>query len=110
MSKDKGSKDVPGNAIASQAAFDREMVRTAAGIYRVDDVLARLYEDDCNITRFGIICPNMLRTEYMGVVNAVSAGAPIVAFHGGQTFKDCLVGMLARIENGSITWRADKPR
>lgn len=107
---EKRSKDTPGNTISAQAAFDREMVRVAAGLYRVDSVLARLYEEDLQVTRFGIVCPNMERSDYMGVVSAVHGGVEVVAFHGGDSFHSTVVGLLARLENGSLKWRPDRKR
>lgn len=43
------------------------------------------------------------------IINAVIDGRKRVAFHGGSTLADALIGLSKRLANGSMKWREDKP-
>ncbi len=43
------------------------------------------------------------------IVNATIGGQKQVAFHGGSTFGDAIIGVMKRLENGSMKWRKDTP-
>lgn len=108
MKKQGGSKDTPGNALASAAAFDRELIKFALVIYRAQDVLERLFEEDIWVQRISISMPNDQRPDYMAYVSAVQGGKKIVGFHGGASLHECLLGTMNRLANGSMKWNPDK--
>lgn len=101
--------DNAGNTLAAQAAFDREMVRSAATIMRFDRVADRLFEgDEMVVTRISVNLPTQERDGYLAIVTATHPEGNLVAFHGGTTLLDALVGLISRLENGSIKWQKDR--
>ena len=107
MSKRPKNEQYNGNTIAAQAAFDRELVRVGQVLYRAGDTLERLFEHDVDVTRLSIKMPAIDKPDYMAVVTAVVAGQYVVGFHGAPTFHEALLGVWARLENGSIQWKVD---
>ena len=96
--------------MASALAVQREMLRVAETLYRADALVNTLFEEDVDVTRISITLPTMDRGECMAVVNATVHGEYAVAFHGGATLHECLLGVLARLENRSLKWKQDKFR
>lgn len=105
----KGYKgDVPGNAMGSVAAYQKEMLRTAEIIQRVDELLQRLYEEGCDVTAFRVKAPDMTGMNWMVIGYATIDGASWVSFQAGDSFKEALVGWLNRLENRSLKWKLDE--
>lgn len=107
MSKRDNGQDNRGNAIAAQAAFERELMRFAQVFYRTEGLFDRLFENDIVVRRIAVTMPSQDRDGYMGVVTADVGGQAMVAFHGGTSMGDALKGLLERLENGSIKWKTD---
>lgn len=108
MSKRKSERDVDGNAMASAVAVQREMVRTAEKLYRMEELLDKLFEEDQEVLRIAVQCPDGDRDDYMVYVTGLVDGKRCVAFHGGATFREALIGAIDRMSNRSLKWREDK--
>lgn len=103
----KGDENA-GNALAAQAAFERELFRVAQVWHRVDMLLDRLFENDIVVRRLSVVVPTPDRDGFTAIVTATVSGEPCVAFHGGTTFVEAMTGLLNRLENGSVKWKIDQ--
>jgi len=110
MSKRDVRNEVEGNAMASVEAVQRMMLKLAQKVLQTDGMLQRLYEGEVDVVSIKFIAPNMDKGEWMAVVSGTVNGTPVVAFHGGTEFHECLEGVLNRLQNGSMAWKADKYR
>lgn len=55
--------------------------------------------------------PGDSMSEGLVIVTGVDhEGTPVVAFHKAVSFPEMFVGMVARLENGSLKWRVDEYR
>lgn len=53
--------------------------------------------------------PDQGSDEFLVTLRALDhEGAPVVAFHAAPNLDEVLKGLLARIENGQLKWKADK--
>ncbi len=43
------------------------------------------------------------------IINATIGGENRVAFHGGSTLGDAIIGVVKRLTNGNMKWREDTP-
>lgn len=104
----KRGSDVPGNSRASELEYQRAMLRAAEQLMRFERVAERLDDQDCWLRSITVRLPGEARNTFLAVVRADNAGAPVVSFHEGDTLLECLRGMVARLENGSVKWKDDQ--
>lgn len=104
----KDNKDVPGNAVASALAVQREMVRLAEQVYRMERVLDRLDGDNVFIKGLRFRPPFGEGDQWLGVVTADIEGVPKVGFVSDETFASTVRKAVAMLENGSMKWRDDE--
>jgi hypothetical protein len=43
------------------------------------------------------------------IVKAETPEGNIIAFHGGEDLASVVIGLVNRLDNGSIKWKEDKP-
>jgi len=61
------------------------------------------------ITGFSVRPPKEDRGEFLMVLRGLDdEGLPIVAFSSATTLDECFRGVVARLRNGSLVWRADQ--
>lgn len=108
MTKGRHNDEVPGNAYASAVAVQKQMVRLAETVYRLDERLQDLFENEVDIKQIKFIAPRMDKSGWLAVVTATVDGKDAVAFHGGEDFTEALKGVLDRLGNGSLKWKEDK--
>lgn len=106
--KRERGEDVPGDAMSSQALFDRQMIRAASSMVHVDGAFERLDEDDIIVSRVVIRLPVGDGSEYLVVANATQGEHKLVAFHRAVSFMEAVTGFCERIVNGSMKWQADR--
>lgn len=60
-------------------------------------------------TGFTVRGPRSRGDEILVVVRGVDhEGAPVVAFHGAYSLEEALLGLAARLGNGTLKWREDQ--
>jgi len=101
-------EEIPGNARGSMLAYQRSMLRIAEQLARAEYVWERLAEGMTEVVSFSVRLPQYAGGEYLVVVRAIQDGKPVVGFHSADTLSEVLRGVLARLTNGSIKWKADK--
>ena len=102
------NQDMPGNAMESQAQYQRQMVRLAEQLVRAERTFDNLFDEDVVVLRMTIRLPQYEGQEYMVIVGARSPEGRVVTFHSSETFAEAVRGALARLENRSNKWREDK--
>lgn len=100
--------EMPGNAVASAAAFQRQCMRIAEQLMRVEFTLGQLFEDDVHIVGMSVRLPETEGADYLVTVRAWVGGKRVVGFHGHSVFSEALRGVWARLENRSMRWSEDK--
>lgn len=101
-------KDIPGNTLQSQAVFDREVQKTGSRVYDIDGWVDRSVKDRVVVRAIKFRAGKVPGAEWMVIITAYSPDGPVVAFHAGDGFKDTLVGLAARLKNGSMKWKVDE--
>jgi len=104
----KGSEQHNGNTLAAQAAFDREMVRVAAVLHRLDGIADDSFREERLITGLRLSFPSMTRDGYLAVMSSETAEGKFVAFNADPSPVTALIGIILRLENRSIKWKADQ--
>lgn len=102
------SGDVPGNAMASAAAYTKQLVRLGEKVYDLDRIINRLDESDLWVEALRFRAPNDNDSQWLAVVTARQDGTPVVGFHGAATFQETLEGLVNRLANNSMKWRPDE--
>lgn len=101
-------QDVPGNAIASAALFQSQMIRSASTMLHAEEAFSRLDDEDIVVQRVVVRLPQGHGTEYVLVCNAIHLDEKLVAFHRAASWLEVLVGFCERLKNGSLKWQPDK--
>lgn len=101
-------KDVPGNTLQSQLLFDRELHKVGHRVYDIDSFIQRSVRDKFVVRAIKFRAGKVPGAEWMAIITAYSPDGPVVAFHSGEGFKELVVGLAARLKNGSLKWKADE--
>lgn len=104
----KGQEQFAGNTLAAQAAFDREMVRVAAVLHRLDGIANDAYREERLITGLRLSFPTPMRDGYLAVMTSETAEGKWVAFNADPSPVTALIGIILRLENKSIKWKEDQ--
>jgi hypothetical protein len=97
-----------GNAIESQAAYVRGLVRNAEAVLLFERVADRMFEEDTEITGISIRMPTLDKGEYLMIVRAREGNRQIVAFHSAPTLFELVAGTVQRLQNKSLKWKDDE--
>ncbi len=109
MSKSLGKNtDVPGNALASQAAYVRQLVNWAETVLTAERVFDKLFDEGVYVRGMSIRLPNDESPEYLMVVRLDGEGGKRVGFHSADTLLSLVVGTLRRLRSGSIKFKEDE--
>lgn len=100
--------DIPGNAVGSQAAYLRQMVRQAETLLGFEDVLDHLFDEEVQLRSISIRCPEDDRPEYLAVVRVYWHGEKQVGFHNAPTLLEVLTGVVNRLKNRTLQFKEDK--
>lgn len=101
-------KDIPGNTLQSQLVFDRELHKVGLRVFEIDDFIHKSVRDKFVVRAIKFRAGKVPGAEWMAVITAYSPDGPVVAFHSGESFKELVVGLAARLKNGSLKWKADE--
>ena len=106
---DKDSS-VPGNVLASQAIIQREAMKLALAVDRVDHKVH--YDDDAPLwlTGMRVKFPVNEGGEYLVVMRGEEVDRGVVAFHAATSLREALRGAFERFMNGSLKWKTDEYR
>jgi hypothetical protein len=105
----KRSHDVPGNAVASAEAVQREVLRRYSVASRFEQAVGRRWDvDDLDIHSIRVRLDSSGSGEHLGIVSATKGGEHFVAFVSGNTLLDVIVNMVTKIENGTLQWKVDQ--
>jgi len=66
-------------------------------------------ERDCFVRDIRLVNKLALGGGWLAVIRAESSEGKFVAFHGGDTYMETVSGVVARLQNGSLKWKEDKP-
>ncbi len=99
--------DIPGNSVGSHAAYVRQMVRNAETLLSLEQIADRLFEQDVEVRGITVRFPEDDRPEYLAVIRVMVAGSKEVGFHSAPTFIEVVVGVVTRLQNGSLKFRED---
>lgn len=101
-------KEVPGNTLASQLAFDKAMVTNGIKLGRIEQYITTYAEDEIYIQGMSIRVPQDIGEDYFVVVRASTVDGSKVAFHNAAEFGDLIIGLANRMQNKSLKWKDDK--
>jgi len=104
----KQNLDIPGNAMASQLAFQKIILAHGTALARIDHLVAKGLAGDIHITTIRLRAPSVEGGEWLAVVKATTENGNIVGFHGGTGLGDLVSGLANRLNNGSIKWKEDE--
>lgn len=94
---------------ASKAAAGRLITRLGAALERLDVWVSEAPDDEKYVTGLNFRVRYDTEGDVLAVVKADTADGPIVGFHSAETVSAALLGLLARMDNGSLKWREDIP-
>jgi hypothetical protein len=101
-------QDVPGNAMASEAAYLREMVRAGQELYGAEKTFDGLFTDEVELKAIKITFRGEEGPWYTAIVTAYVVGQDCVAFHSDDSLAKVVLGVLARLKNRSLKWKEDQ--
>lgn len=101
-------QDVPGNSIASELEYQRQMIRAAEQLLRLDRVLERLWDEGRRVLSMSVRMPREYGDDVLVVIRCDYDGAREVAFVSSDSVLDAVRKAAASLENGSVKWRDDE--
>ena len=104
----KRNKDVPGNAMASAAQVNGLILRMGQSMLELDRLLERYDDEDVFISGFSVRPPGTSGNDWFLVVRAETPEGKKVAFHNAPTFAELVKGLVDRLSNRSLKWKADQ--
>lgn len=100
-------EEVAGNSVASAAGLSRILERVGMALTDAERSFEVQFDRDVAVTSIKVLLPTYERADYLVVCNAEREGERLVAFHGGASFQEAVVGTLHKFRNNSMKWRAD---
>ncbi len=102
------NEEVVGNAVLSQAMFERQVMQLGKRLLELDHHAHRMHGEGRRIKALRLKGPAMEFGEWMAVLTAEQEGVGYVAFHSGETASGTLAGLIARLANSSLKWKEDE--
>lgn len=93
----------------SIAAADRMMRRWGEALEHLDRHVMETPDEEHYITEVRLRVRYDDAGDVLAIVKADGPGGKGIAFHSDATPATALVGLVARLNNGSLKWREDKP-
>jgi hypothetical protein len=100
-------RDAQGNALASELAFQRILIRQGETLLRFENLWNELEQEDIVLTQLRVIMPGIEGGEYRVVLKLQQGDAKFVAFHNSMTLLEALVGLINRLENRTLKFKDD---
>jgi len=101
-------EEIPGDALGSQAAYMRQLVRLAETLMEFESVSDRLWEEEVYIFGVSIRFPADDRPEYLAVVRVGGVAGKQVGFHSAPTFAEVVSGVIQRLKNRTLKFKEDE--
>lgn len=101
-------EEVPGNALGSQLAYQKALIRFAEKLNSYEAALQYLFDDDILVTNMTIRHPMDEGEEYLVTLRAIIGGRAKVAFHAGASMFELLEGLVNRMRRKSLKWKDDQ--
>lgn len=99
---------VPGNARASQAAFDRQVYKLGETLLSIDSIIHDYAKSGNQITGIRFKGPNTYGADWMVIITAVFDEKYVVAFVFGDSIAVCMKTLVNKIRNGGLKWKDDQ--
>lgn len=92
-----------------EVAADARQKRSGRALERLTFMATRVGPSGLELVGMSVRFPREDGEDFLVTLRALDeAGAPVVAFHGAATLEDAVMGVVNRIDNGSLSWRADQ--
>ena len=101
-------RDVAGNSMASEAEYQRQMIRAAEQLMRFERLADRMFGEGFTLDGLSIKFKGDERADYMLVLRAHSDEGRFVCFRNADGLLEVLRVTFAGLENGSLVWKDDK--
>jgi hypothetical protein len=92
---------------AASAEVDRAVMRTGIVVWKSAAIIEHMGDEGVVLKKITLKAPVGQGGDWLAVVTAGTEGEALVAFHSGQSLRECLEGALNRLENRSLTWKKD---
>lgn len=106
------ARDDQGNSAKEEAslrAAARLLSKLGTRVEQLDHHIVDLAHDMPDITEIRFKIRYATVGDVLGVVKGVRDGKKLIAFHSDDTFGEVLVGLVNRMNNGTLKWKEDIP-
>jgi hypothetical protein len=90
-------------------AVERQMLRLATILLGMEKIIENWDDDDIFFTSMTIKDKRMEDGGWLAIVKATTPSGNLVGFHGGDTFSECVRGVVERMANKTMRFREDTP-
>ncbi len=94
---------------ASKRAAARLIMKLGSALEKLDTWTLESPDDERYIVGINIKVRYDSVGDVLAVVRADTANGPVVAFHTGTDVSSVVLGLVNRLDNGSLKWREDTP-
>lgn len=94
---------------ASKRAAARLLSKLGTRLEQLDRFIQEVPDDDTHITEVRFKVRYSTVGDVLGVVKADTSKGKQIAFHSDDTVSEALVGIVNRLNNGTLVWKEDKP-
>lgn len=108
MSK-RDFSEVPGNSYVSAVMLQREMVKLAEALYRMDSSIEKALGKGEQVRSIKMRAPGRAGGEWLAVMTVDTKEGAFVAFHSAEGYVECLKGLATRYCNGSLKFKEERP-
>lgn len=96
-------------ALNEAASYADAIYKDWQKVDSLDRIVERLDENDMIVLGLRFKVPDGDGASWLAIVTARSPEGDLVAFHDAPTFRECLIGTVNRLSNGSMKWKENKP-
>jgi hypothetical protein len=104
----KKYNEIPGNTLASQALFDRQMIKIGVSVLTLQEQFIRLSDEGIEVKALRLAYRSGVSGELLGVLTASTESSELVAFQSGTDLAVVLTVLQSRLANGSLKWKEDE--
>jgi len=101
-------KEVPGDAWGSQLNYQKALVRLAEKLIRFERLVDLRAEEEFFVMGMSIRIPQEEGEDYLITLRANAPTGQVVAFHAAASLREALEGLINRMSNKSLMWKADQ--
>lgn len=101
-------KEVPGNAIQSQANYERYLLTIARDVLTLENYVHEGDEERPTIFSITVKCDPMDEQGVLLVLRGYFPQSAVVAFQRGDTLSQALAQAGRRLKNKSMKWKEDQ--